>query len=163
MIDSFLSELNRKRDRYITIDEVAVEYLQSLNWPGNIRQLNQYLKILYFNCLSENQTRINVEQIKKEPIENTPIYHEEDFERLNELLLLFLNNWSPDKDGKFLDNFVEPIIAKLYLDDFNMHWNKTQKNESASVIVGMDGTQFSKSKLNKAYNKYGEIKKKFNL
>ena len=157
-----LQILNEKKHRYISIDEEALDYLKNFTWPGNFRQLYGYIKNIYFECIQKDLNLITIDLIKVDPPENKLRIKKEDFDALEEALIYFMSSWDPE-DGDFLNGFIHPIIAKIYIEDHQQNNNKTTKFNSASSFLGLDGSRFNKSTLNLAYEKYKELKKTFNL
>jgi hypothetical protein len=69
-------------------------------------------------------------------------------------LTSFIKNWN-EGDGKISRDIVEPILAKVYIDD-----TKLSKTNSGKII-GIDGTSGDDGPLMERYRAYPAVKEKF--
>ena len=65
-----------------------------------------------------------------------------------------LKRWNPD-DGKLVDDLIQPILAKLYIDESDY------KKEDSSKYIGMDRSRGKESTLSRKYEQYKSISEKF--
>jgi DNA-binding NtrC family response regulator len=135
------------------------EFLQEYSWPGNFRELEDYVSVRYMNTFNKGNSLITLEDIMNAPFGNNNFIEEADYESLIEIMKKFLMDWEYSK-GSFLDEIISPILAKLYQDDCFKHLSKTDKWEQASKILGIGGGRYKGSLLSKAYAKFPEVKNK---
>ena len=158
--NNILTELNERKDSYISLDSEALEYLEDYSWPGNIRELHHYIKTVFYDCIFENDNIIKIDRLKDTPFNTLSAVKENDFETFKDLMLRFLESWDP-QEGPFVNEFIHPIISKIYIDAYSTQTNKTQKKKHASDIIGLDGSRFNDSTLGKAYEKYELLVSKY--
>jgi len=127
-----------------------VEKLKDYKWLGNVRALKTYLQNLYNDCLYIEQPYITVKMIEEHPPRNNR-YHS-NFGMLESLLVQYLNEWNPSK-GKFMKDFIEPIVAKAYLVDLQGKYTK----QEASTVLGIACSRGNDSTLIKRFNAYKVI------
>lgn len=72
--------------------------------------------------------------------------------QLERLLLSLLEKWNPE-NGKFISDFINPMIARLYLDYTSLKVIAAEKQKMASKILGVDGSRVNDSLLLKLYLK----------
>ena len=149
-----LEKLNSSKSFDIKLSEEAKELLRNYNWPGNIRQLKSYLESLHVKSYHLKQPVISAEIIQNKPPRDNLYRVSNPFLQLESSLQSFIKNWDSN-DGKLREELVEPMLAKIFLDELKM--NKTD----SSKIIGLDGTGGSDSTLMKRYRKYKESKVKF--
>ena len=82
-----------------------------------------------------------------------------DFFGFESLMKSYLENWEISS-GKYLTDFIEPVVAKIYLEDYNPHINQSKKYSDATNILGISGERRKGSTLHKQYLKYDVIKNK---
>ncbi len=84
------------------------------------------------------------------------LYRQADpMEALESLFRNLIANWNPES-GKLIRDYIEPIIAKVYLQDLKL--NKTD----AMKVLGIDGTRGDKSTIDERYKRYSKLKETFN-
>jgi len=149
-----LEKLNVSKSYDIKLSEEAKELLRNYNWPGNIRQLKSYLEYLHVKSYQLKQSIISAEIIQNKPPRDNLYRISNPFLQLESSLQSFIENWDSN-DGRMREELVEPMLAKIFLDDLKM--NKTD----SSKIIGLDGTGGSDSTLMMRYRKYKESKVKF--
>ena len=92
--------------------------------------------------------------------EKYPLKSDNHLENIEKIIKNNLSIWDPE-EGKYLSDFVEPVVAKIYLEDYNPQMNHSKKYEDAMKIIGISGDRRTSSTLHKQYLKYKEIKKKY--
>lgn len=158
LMHSVISEYNSKREYPISVDMEAFEYLINFPWPQNTRQLEYYLNQMFGNCSKDGYDTLTLEMINKNPPET--FYSVNDLKTFEEIIQNFLDAWETNS-GKYLSDFLEPVVAKIYMEDYNPHINQSKKYDDAMKILGISGERRNDSKLYNQYLKYKEIKKKF--
>ena len=149
-----IEKLNENKNCEIKLSEEAKELLLGFKWPGNIRQLKFYLEYLHAKAFQLKQTLISADVIKKKPPRDYSYKNPSLFESLELTLKSFIKNWK-EENGKMNKDLIEPILAKLYLDDFKL--NKTNSGK----IIGLDGTSGEDGPLMERYRAYTGAKSKF--
>lgn len=157
-----LDKLAEKKKRAISIGRKERDYIKSYAWPGNARELNEYIKQRYYDALADDQDNISLEQIKNSPFEKSVVSTLDDYEKMISSLKKHLEEWDSSK-GAFLHEIIFPVLAKLYLDDCFKHMNKTDKWEKATEILGLSGKRYNDSSLAKARDKFDDVKNKLGL
>ena len=71
-------------------------------------------------------------------------------------MLSFLNGWDA-KEGDFMEEFLLPILAKIYREDFMQTLKQSERDKISMKIVGMNA-EGSRSKLWKKHEKYKHLK-----
>ncbi len=160
IIHNSLNEFNDKKDRFISIDKDSINYLKNQSWPGNVRQLHNHLRQVYYDSLFHNENEITLERLKNTPIDNISPIREDDFELFVELMKKFLDDWGP-RDTNFLKGFVFPILAKVYLDDYSPNTKSKPKHDNAMTRIGISGENYNSSLLNKSYDLFNELRKQY--
>ena len=108
-----------------------------------------------------NKTKYkNLQTIESEMIISNPprdiLYNETDrISLLEENLLELLKGWDETK-GEFIDEVLNPIVAKVYLIDLQKP--RTQSNK----FLGMDGNNPKTSRIIRFHKKYDEVREKIN-
>ena len=155
LVETFLSDYNLENKTKIVIDHKVTEYLMGLNWPGNIRELEGYLKKLLIVVKGKGGAILKYDLCQDYPRE-VPKLSKKDFSKLERILIdvLYAHDF---ETGSFLDSFIKPILSKIYLEDFQNGMNLTEKYDQAKNIIGLGGKDFSRSALEKAYQKYKEL------
>lgn len=154
ILETELENFNKDRDTKITYAPDALTHLISLNWPGNYRQLSRYVQKMFYDLSCRGDRVVTMDLINENPPRNYSLNNENKFDRLESILVQMLKDWDYTKNGKFLENWVKPILAKIYLQDLNQTYNKSDSNK----ILGIDGDRAG-SKLEQFYEKYKEITK----
>ncbi|MBX2977468.1 MAG: sigma-54-dependent Fis family transcriptional regulator [Ignavibacteriaceae bacterium] len=157
--DHVISEYNKeeKNNVKITLDPKAYEFLKNQKFPGNVRQLKYYLEKKIADCKFQRINTITEAILKEDPprayrldSSNSP------FEILENLLKEFLSKWDSESDGKFKNDFLDPLLSKIYLHDLSGLYKKTDSYR----ILGIDGTRGDKGIEEKA-KQYEKITEKF--
>lgn len=152
---SILNKLNRLSDTKISFSREAYEELKKYKWPGNIRQLKIFLENLFNKTKYKNLQTIESEMIISNPPRDI-LYNETDrISLLEENLLELLKGWDETK-GEFIDEVLNPIVAKVYLIDLQKP--RTQSNK----FLGMDGNNPKTSRIIRFHKKYDEVREKIN-
>jgi transcriptional regulator with AAA-type ATPase domain len=149
-VDWLVMKLNHERKINIKIQKEAFEELEKFTWPGNVRQLQFYMQNLYNDCIYENKKVISGEMIKKNPPRNEIYTDSSNMTNLEKSLMYFIKMWNSE-NGKFMDDFIKPILAKIYKEDLNGNIKETDK------FLGISGSSGKNSPFYKAYNKYQSI------
>ena len=160
LIDTVINEHNAKSNNPIKLDIEAFEYLVNYSWPQNARQLIYYLLQSFGDCHRSGADTLSLEMINKKPPELMSVYASNDFIGFESTIKNYLDSWE-ENSGKYLSDFVEPVVAKIYLEDYNPQMNQSKKYEDAMKILGISGDRRTDSTLYKKYLKYKEIKKKY--
>jgi DNA-binding NtrC family response regulator len=155
---NILYELNKKKQSNILINQQSMEYLQNQSWPGNIRQLKNYIIEAFYETLMDEGQEITIERLKNIKLDDIYISQITDFKQLENSMKICMEHWDP-KNGPFLQNFIHPIAAKNYLDNCDLHLNKTNKHKKAMKFLGISGSKHKTSSLDRAFAKYDELKK----
>jgi transcriptional regulator with PAS, ATPase and Fis domain len=145
---------NVKKEKYIkmTLDNEAANFISKYDWPGNLRELSGYLELLVDRSLRKNKTTITIDLILSNPPIQIPSSFNSEKSQLERLLLSLLEQWDP-QNGKFISDFINPMIAKLYLDYYKPEKSRAEKQKMASKILGVDGSRVNDSLLLKLYLK----------
>lgn len=151
VIKSIEKELYKEFDRNIAISDHALEMIKSYNWPGNIRQLHNYLRLLYTICRNENKSQISRDLIEANYPRNTVSTYNNDFASLETSLKNIIKNWN---EGDLVQKLIYPTIAKIYFEDLNL------PKADAKKILGIDG-KGKRSLLQRALSVYYKIKKRY--
>jgi len=154
-----LEKFNSQKGINIKIEKAAVELLCDYPWYGNFRELNDYMSMILSHIYLWVDT-ITPDIINDNPPEKYPLKSTNQLHNIETIIKNNLIVWDPE-EGKYLSDFVEPVVAKIYLEDFNPQMNKSKKYEDASNIIGISGDRRTNSTLHKQYLKYKEIKKKY--
>lgn len=154
----------------------AISRMCELNWPGNIRQLENTIIKLFLNCKARRVNEFNAEDVN-EVISDSVFYdqksvinnYEISFNKLfNNYLMrrdqfnkieFYQQNQKSNVNQKhnphsFLKLIVEPIAANHYK-TLNLHKTK------ASKILGLDGCNGDNSLLDQRARLYPKIKEYF--
>ena len=150
-----MNDLNKGNESYVEIGICidAVKLLQNCSWPGNVRQLKSYIENLYNYCKYHKNSLITVEMIKTDPPREKASFVDNKLSQMEIILTHFLKNWKVEK-GKFLDDFLSPIVAKLCVDNLKDIVN----TRNASELIGLDWSRGKNSTMIKSYKKYDSIK-----
>jgi len=146
-----VEKLNKINNQNIVLSDDALNKLGQFDWPGNIRQLKNYLEQLYLLTKQKNEIKITDKHIASTPPRNVLLLIDNPIEKLESDLKKILKSWNIS-DGNIVDSLVHPILAKIYVEDFD--WKK----EDAMKILGLDGTRGKASNLNKKLEQYPQIK-----
>ncbi len=150
-VNWFLEEL-RKKNVKMTVDNEALNFITKYPWPGNLRDLSGYLELLVDRSLRNNKTTITMDMIKSNhPIQIPSSFDSEKFQ-LQQLLLSLLEQWDVNS-GSFLDDFLNPLMVKIYIEDYKPEMNRTTKYDHASRFLGISGLNSKTSTLHKLYLK----------
>ncbi|MDO4545778.1 MAG: sigma 54-interacting transcriptional regulator [Bacillota bacterium] len=132
LIDSFVKKYNEKFDIDKTIDDDAREYMQSCDWPGNIRELENVTQRLMISSKNDRITIMDVmREIHGDVLESPVFVPEADGEATDHLDLTSM-----------VDNFEKSVI-KYACDTYG----STRK---AAAAIGISQTQLVRKK-----KKYG--------
>jgi len=160
LIDTVINEYNSKNKNQVNLDMEAFEYLLNYSWPQNARQLIYYLLQRFSDCSRNNLRTLTLEMIEKNSPDQMSVGSPKDFAGFESTIKNFLETWETNS-GKYLSDFLEPVVAKIYMEDYNPHMNQSKKYEESTNILGISGKRRKDSTLHKQYLKYEEIKKKF--
>jgi len=147
-------EFNKKHNREIRYQQDAYDYLCSLEWPGNLRTLWNYLIRILKICKDDKIKNITLEMIKNDPPENIVFTTEDEFESFEKLMLKFLSGWDFNA-GNYLNHFIKPILAKVYEEDFQPGLSDDPRHKNAMKIIGLNAESRSKKYFDhcRNYNK----------
>lgn len=134
-----------------TVKEDAYKQLEKYNWPGNYRQIQFYLETLFLDKKHKGEYLIADKDILEYPPRETTLELKSEYD-LESILLKELSEWDHIKNGKFVDNYLLPITAKLYLTDLSGKFRKSDSNS----ILGIDG-QRKDSALDRFFKVYKKI------
>jgi len=152
---SILNELNRLSDTEISFSRDAYEELKKYKWPGNIRQLKKFVENLFNKTKYKNLQTIENEMIISNPPRDI-LYNETDkISLLEEYLFELLKGWDETK-GEFIEEVLNPIVAKVYLRDLQKPRTQSKK------FLGIDGNNPQTSRIIRFNKKYDEVRKKIN-
>lgn len=155
-IDHFVNVLNRNFDNNnIKFSDDAVQLMMKFKWPGNVRQIKNYIEQLHNYCRHEKLSYINSELINKNPPRDYLYNSKSPIFFLESSLRQIMMNWD-ESNGDMSTKLINPILAKIYLDEYK------GKKKKSSKIIGMDGTR-SNNSLDSNYQEYSTLKEKFNL
>jgi len=157
--DYYLTEYNTKNETEIEITDDALELIKAFPWKGNFRILENYLEIMLSACKWRGESHLTPYYINNNPPDNDQSPPRASFNDFENLMLKFLTMWNSD-NGNFVDEFLRPLLAKLYTEDYHIGKNQNEKNDLAISIVDMDGKS-KRGSLHKNYIKYGNIKLQF--
>ncbi len=163
MVDSFLETLNEEKKTSITIDKSARDHLKTHSWPMNIRELHRYIKIIFYEVNTGKGNIIRREHLENNPFDDFSISKNDEFNELMEIIKSFLGTWD-ENSGKFLEEIIYPIIAKIYKDNYSSKYaTKEEVWTKANNIIGISGLNHNKSSLMKYYNDFENVKEKLKL
>jgi len=154
ILETELEKFNNFRKTSITYAPDALTHLISLDWPGNYRQLSSYIQKKLYNLSCRGERCVTMDLINEDPPRKHSFNSENKLGKLESILIEMLRNWDYSKNGKYLENMIKPILAKIYLHDLKGTYNKSDSNK----ILGIDG-QRAGSLLEQYYEKYREITK----
>lgn len=149
IIDAALSEFNQNSPRNnldIGITDEARSLIKKHLWPGNYRQLYFSLKNWHEDAIYLGKIKIDKEVINANP-PRASSFNDNKLGLLENLLKEYMKEWDKDNKGKFRDEFVNPILAKIFLEDLQL--SKSHSNE----YLGFDGTHSGKG-IDLLYKKY---------
>lgn len=153
LVNSFLEKLNKVNSQNIIISESVIEKLKTYNWPGNVRQLKNYLEKIYLLAKHNNELTVTENYLNTNPPRNNLIVSDDPISNLESALKILLQRWDPS-EGNLSESLVQPILAKIYLEDLN------GKKEDAMKFIGLDGTRGKSSSLIKKSELYTHLKNK---
>lgn len=163
MVDSFLETLNEEKKTSITIDKSARDHLKTHSWPMNIRELHRYIKIIFYEVNIGKGNIIRREHLENNPFDDFSISKNDEFNELMEIIKSFLGTWD-EKSGKFLEEIIYPIVAKIYKDNYSSKYaTKEEVWKKATNIIGISGLNHNKSSLMKYYNDFENVKEKLKI
>ena len=163
MVDSFLETLNEEKKTSITIDKSARDHLKTHSWPMNIRELHRYIKIIFYEVNTGKGNIIRREHLENNPFDDFSISKNDEFNELMEIIKSFLGTWD-EKSGKFLEEIIYPIVAKIYKDNYSSKYaTKEDVWRNANDIIGISGLNHNNSSLMKYYNDFENVKEKLKL
>ena len=145
-VDWYFENLKKQKNISLSVEDKAKKFLYKYDWPGNLRELSSYLDKLTKWTQRKESSIITIELI----LENPPVKLSGSFDKdrllLEKLLLSLLDQWEPE-NGKFIPDFINPIIAKLYIESYRPDLSRTEKLKLASKILGVDGSRGNNSTL----------------
>lgn len=147
-----VDSLNRTKDIDVKIDQAAIKQLIEYDWPGNIRQLRYYVQNLYHDTLYDGTLHIKLERVTSNPPRNELYQPVESQTGIEKAILNELKKWNKE-DGKFVGDYLLPIVAKVFKDDLKRNIKDTDKT------LGISGTTGKKSPFHRAYLKYKRKRK----
>ncbi len=163
MVDYFLETLNEQKKTSITIDKSARDHLKTHSWPMNIRELHRYIKIIFYEVNIGKGNIIRREHLENNPFDDFSISKNDEFNELMEIIKSFLGTWD-EKSGKFLEEIIYPIVAKIYKDNYSSKYaTKEEVWKRATNIIGISGLNHNKSSLMKYYNDFENVKEKLKI
>jgi DNA-binding NtrC family response regulator len=163
MVDYFLETLNEQKKTSITIDKSARDHLKTHSWPMNIRELHRYIKIIFYEVNIGKGNIIRREHLENNPFDDFSISKNDEFNELMEIIKSFLGTWD-EKSGKFLEEIIYPIVAKIYKDNYSSKYaTKEEVWKKATNIIGISGLNHNKSSLMKYYNDFENVKEKLKI
>ncbi|MBL1214206.1 MAG: sigma 54-interacting transcriptional regulator [Ignavibacteriae bacterium] len=148
LVDHFIKNLININKYPMEITPAVIEKLSLFNWPGNIRQLKFYIEKIYNEARHKNISEITNDLINNDPPRNEAISKQQ-YSHLENQLKYFLGKWK-DENGRFLKDIIEPIVAKIYLEDLQIPVTRSSK------FLGLTGSQGKDSILYKRLAKYKE-------
>lgn len=148
------SQVNGLGHAEVKITAEAIELLQTYPWPGNVRQLVHYIENIYYNALYASCLWITAEMIQQRP-PRVRMYGSNLMHEFEDCVRPILDSWDHRVNGSFLNNFVEPILAKMYLDEFG------HPKKDAKAVLGLDGERGDASLLMRAYKRYEKTLKSY--
>jgi len=154
--------LKRFNDKYktnLSITPDTFELLKKYPWPGNFGDVEAYLERTLSDCKWRGEKHLTPYYINNNPPDKNLPSSCNDFQNFENLMSSFLSGWET-KEGSFTDEFLFPILAKIYIEQYPVGKKQTEKNELAMSIVGMNG-ESKKGKLYQEYLKYQKLKSKF--
>jgi transcriptional regulator with PAS, ATPase and Fis domain len=151
LASKIIENLNTVNEFKLDLSEQAKELFQSYYWPGNIRQLQFYLEKLFNYCRYNKVSYVTDQHIKNDPPRDTVFNIKNPYVDLESVLKRILQN-SENDHSKIVEDIIQPMLAKIYIDDLN------GIRKVSSKYIGIDGTRGEKSTLTKRYQQYQVIK-----
>jgi len=151
-VNWYLQNLRKEKNIKMVLDSEALNFISKYDWPGNLRDLSGYLELLVDRSLRNNSTTISIDMILSNPPIQIPSSFNSEKSQLERLLLSLLEQWDP-QNGKYISDFINPMIARVYLDYYRPEMGRSEKQKMASKILGVDGTKVNNSTLLKLYLK----------
>ncbi|KAA3618264.1 MAG: hypothetical protein D8M58_21760 [Calditrichaeota bacterium] len=145
-----VNSFNKKKNQSVVVDSLAINELMKYSWPGNVRQLQYYLQNLYHNSIYNESFKIDVQNIRELPPRDSLFEEFDRFEELENILESFLKDWN-SKKGKFTEEFINPILAKIYKENINGNIRETDK------FLGITGSSGKQSEFNRSYAKFAGL------
>lgn len=168
IINSELNDINKDLDSDLNIDLDAIQWLSEFNWPANYKDLIPYLRMIVNTCIAEGNLNLSLNYLKKHPPVMSPKPVQGDLDSLENILLKYILEFyktdktfiANEKHRNFLDGFLKPILAKIYMEDVD---DFPKKNKIAMKYIGVSGEQVKSSSLMGMYERYPDlIDKMFN-
>lgn len=151
IINDELEKLNHEKNSEIEIENDAKDLLKNYPWPGNYRQIHNNIDRWFKESFSQGHLKITKNQIKEDPPRTTTL-KKGNLAKLESIIEEYLRNWDFQKNGKFREEFINPLLAKVYLENLSDQYNKTESNK----VLGIDGER-SNSKIEQLLNRYNEV------
>ncbi len=147
---SFLSNINKISETAIVFSREAIETLKEYKWPGNIRQLKNFVENLINKAKYKNITMIEDEMILSNPPRDV-LYNSSnrilDFEIAAKELL---QAWDVEK-GEIIEKVIGPILVKIFTEDLKM------KRSDSKRFLGFDSSHIAESRFDRYLNNYKSL------
>lgn len=137
----------------INIDESALNLLSEKSWPGNYRQLKNYIQNIYYDVRNNKKALITIEDILQSPPRDYQLLESNSYLELELLLTEVMSKWDSENYGKFKNDYIDPLISKVFLENLNGKYKKS----NAPQFLGMD---YRDNRLEKLSEVYKELLKK---
>lgn len=151
-IDWYCENLKKQKNVSVLVEDEARKLFYKYDWPGNLRELSSYLDQITKLALRKNESIITRKLILSNLPEQLPTSFNKDKLQLEKLLLSRLEQWDPS-NGNFVDDFLNPLVAKVYIEDYKSEMKKSDKYKQASKFLGISGLNINTSSLHKFYLK----------
>lgn len=148
--ENILSQLNKLSNTQICFDIGTYAELKKYKWPGNIRQLKNHIENLYNIAIYNNLKIITPEMVSNDPPRDALYNEAGKITLLESSLFELLKDWDENK-GKFIDKVLNPVLAKVYLEDL-----KKPRTES-NKFLGMDGNNPKTNRLDRYAKEYDKV------
>jgi len=138
----------------IMLTDDAYDFLTAQEWPGNARQLKYYIIRQFNNAQFHRTIQITASMLRSNPPFDS-LYRHDTTNVLESSISKALKNWNPEENGKFINDYLLPIVSKVFLTDCKAIFNLTD----ADRILGISGNKGASSRVKQLAQAYDLARK----
>jgi MoxR-like ATPase len=161
LVKSILSKFNNDNKSNIKIDFKVYEYLNKFAWPDNIRGLEKYLRSVLQKLHSREKELLTEKFLVQNPPEITDEVEAHTINELETVLDKIMASYEINSEISLSEEYIYPIVSKVYLDHITARLGKTKSDELAFKIIGIGADPRNDKNIYKYLKKYQEIMKEF--